>query len=91
MCYIANDPSPKVRKELAIALSCSPQAPKHLLLSLAKDQADIAAHILLNTKQFSDEDFIEILASGSIETQALISARDDLSIGLCAAICEIAE
>lgn len=91
MCYIANDPSPKVRKELAIALSGSPQAPKHLLLSLAKDQADIAAYILLNTCQFSDEDFIEILASGSVETQALICARDDLSIGLCAAISEIAE
>lgn len=91
MCYIANDPSPKVRKELAIALARSSKAPKHLLLSLAKDQAEIAAHILLNATQFADDDFIEILAAGSVETQALICARDDLSAGLCAAICEIAD
>ena len=46
MTVLLDDSSPDVRFALADALASSPEAPRHVLLSLAADQPDIAELVL---------------------------------------------
>jgi uncharacterized protein (DUF2336 family) len=91
LTYLVNDPSPLVRSALAKELALSIDAPRHILLALANDQPDVAAEVIINCGLLSDDDLIEIAACGSDMTQALIASRSGLSVGLCAALCEIAD
>jgi uncharacterized protein (DUF2336 family) len=91
LTHLVNDPSPLVRSALAKAMAPSLDAPRHILLALANDQPDVAAEVIINCSLLSDDDLIEIAACGSDLTQALIASRNCLSVGLCAALCEIAD
>jgi uncharacterized protein (DUF2336 family) len=91
LTHLVSDPSPKVRQSLAQALAGAQQAPRHIILALALDQPEISAEVLIKSEQLTDDDLIEIAANGSVATQSLIAARSQISVGLCAALCEIVE
>lgn len=84
-----DDPSPVVRMALAETLSGSPDAPHHLVLALADDQAEIAAVVLARSPVLTDAELIDCAAVSPPVVQAAIAARGSLTAPVAAAIAEI--
>ena len=89
--YILDDPSPMVRLALAEAVAGSAHAPRTVVLSLAEDQPEIAATILLGSPALTDDDLVDLIGRGSATTRALIAARPGLSRPVAAALAEVGE
>jgi uncharacterized protein (DUF2336 family) len=89
MTWLLDDPSPKVRLALAEAIADAAEAPRSLILPLASDQPEIAAHIIARSPVLTDVDLVEIAARGDGVIRSLIASRSSLSQPVCAAIAEI--
>lgn len=89
MTYVLDDPSPKVRLALAEALVASERAPRHIILSLAQDQAEISSTILLGSPCLTDADLIDIMITGTNQTHAMIALRRSVSAPVSAALVEV--
>lgn len=91
MVYLLDDPAPAVRAALSEALAWSKDAPRAVVLSLAGDKPEVAAHVLICSPLLSDHDLVEIAVRGSSATRMMIAARAQLSPAVCAAIGEIGD
>ena len=91
LTLLLDDPSPKVRAALAEALSLSPSAPPQVVASLAADQPEVAALVLVRSPLLSDVDLIDRAAEGCGKVQRLIAMRCTLSSTVCAVLAEIGE
>lgn len=89
LCAILDDPSPIVRKALALALANETGAPHHLALPLARDQAEIATPILLRCDALSEYDLVELIGEGDERARTLIARRVNLTAPLSAALIEV--
>src|SRR5712691_2860427 len=78
LVMLLDDPSPLVRAAMAEALAASPDAPPAVVLALAADQPEIAAHVLERSPLFIDADLVDSVASGEGALQAAIARRVDL-------------
>lgn len=85
---LAKDRSPAVRQALAYAVADSPQAPRDVILTLATDEPDIAAVVILRSPVLTDIDLIDILATRPLVARALVAARPSLSDVVAATIAE---
>lgn len=90
MTWLLDDPSPQVRLALSEALAESEDAPKVVVVSLAEDQLDIAAPMILRSPLLGEGDLVDLVGRGSPQTHALIAARRPLGCGAVAALAEIA-
>jgi uncharacterized protein (DUF2336 family) len=90
LTLLLDDPSPKVRMGMAEALAMSPRAPQQIVAALATDQPEIAAPVLALSPLLTDHDLIDLVASGSDVAQTWIASRARVSMGLSAAIAEVA-
>ena len=86
-----DDPSPLVRVALAQAFATTSDAPHHIVLALADDQASIAAVVLKSSPVLSDEELIDCAAASGPIVQAAIASRPSLSAPVAAALAEIAK
>lgn len=91
MTYLLDDPSPKVRLALAEALAESDDVPRSLILSLAEDQAEIAATVITQSPVLTDDDFIELAARGDSLRRSLIASRAEVSRVVSAAIVAVGD
>jgi uncharacterized protein (DUF2336 family) len=91
MTYLLDDPAPQVRMALADVLAREADAPRALMVSLAEDQPEIASVVILHSPVLSDADLVDIAGRGTVETRALIAARNEVSIGVAAALAEIGD
>jgi uncharacterized protein (DUF2336 family) len=91
MTYLLDDPSPQVRLALAEVLAREEGAPRAVMVSLAEDQPEIASAVLLYSPVLSDADLVDIAGRGTVETRALIAARETVSVGVAAALAEIGD
>ena len=91
MIFLLDDPAPKVRLALAEALAECEDAPRAVILPLAEDQPEIAAHIILCSSLLTDADLVDLAAKGSAVTRMLIAHRTYVSRAVCAALAEIGE
>lgn len=91
MTYLLDDPAPQVRMALADVLAPEQTAPRALMVSLAEDQPEIAASVILLSPVLSDADLVDIAGRGTVETRALIAARTEVSVGVAAALAEIGD
>ncbi len=89
--YLLDDPSPVVRLALAETLCASAAAPRTVVLSLAEDQPEIAATIIINSPALEEDDLVDLIGRGTVTTRALIAARPHLSRGAAAALVEVGE
>jgi uncharacterized protein (DUF2336 family) len=85
-----DDASPLVRRALAEAVANAPEAPRHLIIGLANDQADIAALVLARSPLLSDADLVDCAALGDAYSQTAIALRIRVSRPVSAALAEIA-
>lgn len=88
---LLDDRSTEVRYALADALGSSPHAPRHVLLTLAGDQVDIAAIVLSRSPIFIDAELVDIVAAAAEPLQAAIAGRPLVSGTVSAAIAEVGE
>ena len=91
MIVLLDDPAPKVRLALAEALADNADAPRAVVLPLAEDQPEIAAHILLRSPVLTDADLVDLAARGSDATRMLIAHRATVSRPVSAALAEVGE
>lgn len=89
LTLLTDDPSPKVRGAIAAALAGSRRAPLHIVLLLARDQASVAAPVLLRSPLFSEGDLIELVAMLDGKGQQMIARRPGLTRGVTAALSEL--
>ena len=86
---LLDDPSPLVRGALAQELSVAYNAPHHIVVALANDQAEVAAPILNKSPRLTDADLIDCAAIGDCASQVAIATRLRLSAAVAAAIAEV--
>ena len=85
-----DDPSPLVRRALADALRAAHEAPHHIVLALADDQASIAAIVLASSPVLCDAELIDCAATAEPSAQVALAGRSGLSAPVAAALAEIA-
>ncbi|UPA25996.1 DUF2336 domain-containing protein [Shinella oryzae] len=91
MIFLLDDPAPKVRLALAEALASCADAPRAVILPLAEDQPEIAAHIILCSCLLTDADLVDLAAKGSDVTRMLIANRSYVSRAVSAALAEVGD
>ncbi|MCR6501837.1 DUF2336 domain-containing protein [Shinella sp. CPCC 101442] len=91
MIFLLDDPAPKVRLALAEALAECEDVPRAVILPLAEDQPEIAAHIILSSSLLTDADLVDLAAKGSAVTRMLIANRAYISRAVSAAMAEIGD
>jgi uncharacterized protein (DUF2336 family) len=89
MIMLLDDPSPLVRRAMAQVFISSQKAPRVVVQALATDQYDVAQPLLEFSPLLSDDDLIELVATGKPDVQATIAGRPLLSRALAAAIAEV--
>jgi uncharacterized protein (DUF2336 family) len=88
---LLDDASPLVRRALAEAFANAPDAPHHIVLALAEDQAAIAAIVLAQSPLLTDAELIDCAAIAEAQAQRAIAERLDLSMPVAAALAEVGE
>ena len=89
LIYLLDDPSPKVRLAMSTALAQSTKAPRLVIHALARDQIEVAGHVVALSPLLSDGDLVDLLAEGHADIQRVIAMRQAISSSLAAAIAEI--
>jgi uncharacterized protein (DUF2336 family) len=89
MIMLLDDPSPLVRGALAQVFASAQKAPPVVVHALASDQPDVALPLLSRSPLLSDEDLVDLFATGHIDAQIAIAGRPMLSRPLAAAIAEV--
>jgi uncharacterized protein (DUF2336 family) len=84
-----DDASPLVRQAMAEVFARSLQAPAAIVQALSLDQPSVALPILEHSPLLIDADLVDIVATGSGETQCAIARRFKLQASVCAAIAEV--
>lgn len=89
MTLLLDDPVPDVRLALCDALAASPQAPRHIILTLVGDQAPIARIALARSPVLVDAELVDIVAMADADFQLAIAARPAVSGLVAAALAEV--
>lgn len=84
-----DDPSPVVRRAMAESLCGSPDAPRHIVVALAADVAEVAELVLARSPVLIDPDLVDAAAIGGERVQCAIAGRHWVSAAISAALGEI--
>jgi uncharacterized protein (DUF2336 family) len=91
LTVLLDDDAPEVRCALADALAASDKAPRHVIVGLAADHAEIAALVLSRSPLFLDSELIDIAAAAAAPLQEAVARRPLVSQSVAAAIAEVGE
>lgn len=84
-----DDSSVLVRRALAEALASATEAPRHIVLSLAQDRAEVARVVLARSPVLSDADLVDSVALGDVSVQVAVARRAGLGAAVSAALAEV--
>jgi uncharacterized protein (DUF2336 family) len=84
-----DDASPLVRQAMAEVFARSGEAPAAIIRALSLDQPSVAVPVLEHSPLLIDADLVDIVATGSCETQCAVARRINLPASVCAAIAEV--
>lgn len=82
------DHEPLARSVLADVLKRITHVPRDIVLSLARDEAQVARPILRTSPLLDDDDLVEIAREGTRAHRLAIAERDELSAKVAQALCE---
>ena len=91
LTVLLDDEAPEVRFALADVLGASDKAPRHVVVSLAADQPDIAEIVLSCSPLFIDAELVDIAAAAQCSLQVAVARRPIVSSSVAAAIAEVGE
>ncbi|MFD2238478.1 DUF2336 domain-containing protein [Aureimonas populi] len=86
---LADDPSPKVRAVLAERLAHEPGAPRRLARVLAEDIDTVATSIVAHSLALTEDDLIDLAATGTPRVQCAIARRPRVPLRVAAALAEV--
>lgn len=86
-----DDPAIEVRMAIADVLGASPKAPRHIIIALAADSADISVLVLARSPVFIDTELADIAAAAGTHMQIAIARRRAVSSVVSAAIAATGE
>jgi uncharacterized protein (DUF2336 family) len=89
MIMLLDDPSPLVRLAMSEVFASSQKAPQVVVNALAADQVDVAYPVLTRSPMLLEDDLVDLIATGTPDTQVAIASRVLLSRPLAAAISEV--
>ncbi|MCP4123069.1 MAG: DUF2336 domain-containing protein [Bacteroidetes bacterium] len=89
LTLLLEDSSSTVRFALADAIASSKNAPRHIIMGLATDAAEIATIVLSRSPIFTTGELVDLVASGTVEQQIAIACRGQINTALCGAIAEV--
>jgi uncharacterized protein (DUF2336 family) len=89
MIMLLDDPSPLVRQALSEAFASQEKAPRVIVHALAGDQPDVARPLLNHSPVLSEDDLVDLVATGRSEAQVAIASRAALPRAVAAAIAEV--
>jgi uncharacterized protein (DUF2336 family) len=89
LTFLLDDPSPKVRLAMAREMAGSLDAPRTMVHALARDQIEVASHIVGFSPVLSDGDLIDIVGDCMPEVQRVVAMRPGLSVAVSAALAEV--
>lgn len=82
------DHEPLARSVLADTLKRMTNLPHDIVLSLARDEAQVARPILRSSPLLDDDDLVEAAREGTRAHRLAVAERDDLSARVAQALCE---
>ena len=82
------DHEPLARSVLADVLKRMTHLPHDIVLSLVRDEAQVARPMLRSSPLLDDDDLVEIAREGTRAHRLAITERDDLSAKVAQALCE---
>jgi uncharacterized protein (DUF2336 family) len=91
LTILLDDPAQDVRLALADSLGSSERAPRHVIVSLATDQADVAELVLARSPLLIDAELVDIVTAVSGRLQAAIARRPAVSQAVSASLSETAD
>jgi uncharacterized protein (DUF2336 family) len=91
LTLLLDDPAADVRVALADSLGSSEAAPRHIIVSLATDQADVAELVLARSPLFIDAELVDIAAAVTGRLQAAIARRPVVSQTVAASLAEVGD
>lgn len=83
---VLDDPAPNVRRALAVAFADRREAPRHLVLSLAGDQPDVAAMLIARSPLLTEADLVDLATSSERLALIAIAMRHDVTGSIAHAI-----
>lgn len=83
---VLDDPATVVRRALAIAFAEADRAPRALVLSLARDQAEVSGLLLVRSPLLTEADLIDIAGQADRLALTAIALRGDVPQRVAAAI-----
>ena len=86
-----DDPEPRVRRALSEAFASAAEAPRHVVLALASDIAEVSRAVLAMSPLLSEADLVDCAATGDASAQTAIARRARLGAPVAAALAEIGE
>lgn len=90
MTFLLDDPDRGVRFALADVLAGAGNAPRHIVLGLLDDAAEIGTIIAARSPVLIDSELVDIVAVRDLPFQLAVAGRMPLSAGVAAAIVEVA-
>jgi uncharacterized protein (DUF2336 family) len=85
------DPSPVVRRALAVAIGGAERAPRAVIAALGRDQPEVAAVVVAISPVLTEAEVADICIFGSSVVQAAACARPAVGPGLCAALATVVD
>ena len=79
MTAALDDSSPSVRRALAEALAGAADAPRHIVVALAADRAEVSRAVLAHSPLLDDSTLAEAAAMGEVGLKIVIARRHGLS------------
>ena len=80
-----------MRAEVSRQLAGQPDVPRNLAMALANDEIEVAYPILTLSTVLLDEDLIEVAHERTLEHQAAIATRPEVSEAVCGALVELGD
>lgn len=90
LTFLLDDPAPEVRFALADVFARRADAPRPVVLALARDVAAVAAPVLEFSPLVPECDLIDLAAEGCSAAQCAIARRKHLAAPVAAALAEVA-
>lgn len=91
LTLILDDPSMQVRRALAWELADSDSAPRHIIVTLAHDQPEVAALVLARSPLLREPDLVDCAGIGTVLTQTAIALRPSVPHAVSAVLADVAE
>ncbi|MES0870315.1 DUF2336 domain-containing protein [Pseudovibrio sp. SCP19] len=90
LTFLLDDRDVAVRVALAEAFGAAKVVPAHIISALLVDEDEVALPLLSGATEIPEGELVDLVATGSARRCVAVASRPDISVGLSAAICEVA-